>query len=207
MTDFTAKWLERCLMAKGVVFDFGGVISIAPGETPPVLAECVKHGLTLEGYRLGWKNYRHLWDGGLMTGREMYRNIFRDAGICLDDDECERLMYIDAEAWIANLSLDTFELLKEVKKAGLKTGLLSNMSHEFYDELFSKKAKQYLELIDVTVISAHERLYKPEWEIYNVAQRRMGIDAGNLIFLDDTLANVEAARSYGWQSEVYKAIR
>jgi HAD superfamily hydrolase (TIGR01509 family) len=81
------------------------------------------------------------------------------------------------------------------------------MSHEFYDELFSKKAKQYLELIDVTVISAHERLYKPEREIYNVAQRRMGIDAGNLIFLDDTLANVEAARSYGWQSEVYKAIR
>jgi phosphoglycolate phosphatase-like HAD superfamily hydrolase len=207
MTDFTAKWLERCLLAKGVVFDFGGVISIAPGETPPVLTECVKHGLTLEGYRIGWKNYRHLWDGGLMTGVEMYRNIFKDAGIQLGDAECERLMYIDAEAWIANLSSDTLELLKEVKKAGLKTGILSNMSHEFYDNLFCSRAKDYLELADVVVISAHERLYKPNREIYDLTEKRMGIDCKDLIFLDDTLANVEAARSYGWQSEVYKAER
>jgi HAD superfamily hydrolase (TIGR01509 family) len=81
------------------------------------------------------------------------------------------------------------------------------MSHEFYDNLFCSRAKDYLELADVVVISAHERLYKPNREIYDLTEKRMGIDCKDLIFLDDTLANVEAARSYGWQSEVYKAER
>ena len=58
-------------------------------------------------------------------------------------------------------------------------------------------------LADAEVISGLVNLYKPEKPIYDLAAQRMGLPPERLLFLDDTPSNVDAARSYGWQSEIY----
>ena len=58
-------------------------------------------------------------------------------------------------------------------------------------------------LLDAVVISGLEFLFKPEEPIYRLTERRMGLPPDRLIFLDDTEANVLAARAFGWHAEVY----
>ncbi len=193
--------------ADGVVFDFGGVISVSPKDPKTgdwaLYPYCEKLGIPRAAVEKGWKDMRHLWDGGFITFEEMYGRIFAAAGVALTDEILADLWEIDAASWIRNLRADTLELMRALKAAGRKVGILSNMSPDFHARLFVTHAAAYRELADAEVISGLERLYKPERPIYDLMVRRMGISAARLLFVDDTLANVEAARSYGWQAALY----
>ena len=93
--------------------------------------------------------------------------------------------------------------MRRLKSAGKKIGVLSNMSNEFYERLYVVRCAEYRALLDAEVISSLYKLYKPEEPIYRLAENKMGLAPGQLMFLDDTEANVVAARSFGWHSEVY----
>lgn len=49
------------------------------------------------------------------------------------------------------------------------------------------------------VVSAHERLIKPDAAIFHLAQRRFGHAPGAMLFIDDSKPNVVAAAALGWQ--------
>ena len=197
------EWSARAASADGVVFDFGGVISVSPMEGWELYPFCAARGVDRTTVAAGWKRYRHLWDGGFISFDEMYRRIFADAGVEISGADLEELWEIDAVGWIRNLRPETLDLMRMLKAQGKKLGILSNMSPDFHDRLFVPRAADYRALADVEVISGLEKLYKPERPIYDLTQRRMGLSPDRLLFLDDTPVNVNAARSYGWQAEVY----
>lgn len=201
--SFVEEWSARAASADGVVFDFGGVISVSPMEGWELYPFCAARGVDRTTVAAGWKRYRHLWDGGFISFDEMYRRIFADAGVEISGADLEELWEIDAVGWIRNLRPETLDLMRMLKAQGKKLGILSNMSPDFYDRLFVPRAADYRALADVEVISGLEKLYKPERPIYDLTQRRMGLSPERLLFLDDTPVNVNAARSYGWQAEVY----
>ena len=191
----------------GVVFDFGGVISVSPRD--PVTGEwalypyCERLGVSRDALKDGWRTMRHLWDGGFISFEEMYRRIFEKAGVELTSAIVADLWEIDAVGWIRNLREDTLALMRELKGTGRRIGILSNMSPDFHARLFVPRAAAYRALAAAEVISGLEKLYKPERPIYDLTEKRMGIPAARLLFLDDTPANVAAARSYGWRADVY----
>ena len=201
--SFVEEWSARAASADGVVFDFGGVISVSPMEGWELYPFCAARGVDRTTVEAGWKRYRHLWDGGFISFDEMYRRIFADAGVEISAADLEELWEIDAVGWIRNLRPETLDLMRMLKAQGKKLGILSNMSPDFHDRLFVPRAADYRALVDVEVISGLEKLYKPERPIYDLTQRRMGLSPDRLLFLDDTPVNVNAARSYGWQAEVY----
>ncbi len=201
--SFVEEWSARAASADGVVFDFGGVISVSPMEGWELYPFCAARGVDRTTVAAGWKRYRHLWDGGFISFDEMYRRIFADAGVEISGADLEELWEIDAVGWIRNLRPETLDLMRMLKAQGKKLGILSNMSPDFHDRLFVPRAAEYRALADVEVISGLEKLYKPERPIYDLTQRRMGLSPERLLFLDDTPVNVHAARSYGWQAEVY----
>ena len=201
--SFVEEWSARAASADGVVFDFGGVISVSPMEGWELYPFCAARGVDRTTVAAGWKRYRHLWDGGFISFDEMYRRIFADAGVEISAADLEELWEIDAVGWIRNLRPETLDLMRMLKAQGKKLGILSNMSPDFHDRLFVPRAADYRALADVEVISGLEKLYKPERPIYDLTQRRMGLSPERLLFLDDTPVNVTAARSYGWQAEVY----
>jgi 2-haloacid dehalogenase len=50
------------------------------------------------------------------------------------------------------------------------------------------------------VVSGVEKLAKPDSAIYALAQQRFGHAPDAMLFIDDSLPNVEAARACGWQA-------
>ena len=201
----TLPEIERaCAAVDGVVFDFGGVFTVSPlaGDWP-VYTYCAKFGVDRAAVDRGWKRYRHLWDGGFIPFAELYRRTFADAGVTLDDSQLDDLWELDAVGWIRTLRDDTLALMRRLKASGKKLGVLSNMSPDFHERLFVPRCAAYRALLDAEVISGLELLYKPEEPIYRLTERRMGLPPDRLLFLDDTEANVRAARAFGWHAEVY----
>ena len=201
----TLAGIERkCAEVDGVVFDFGGVMTVSPKDDDwPVYAYCAKFGVDRAAVDRGWQRYRNLWDGGFISFAELYRRTFADAGATIDAAQLDVLWKIDAEDWFRTLRTDTLALMRRLKASGKKLGILSNMSPESYERLFVPRCAEYCTLLDTVVISGLEFLFKPEEPIYRLTERRMGLPPDRLIFLDDTEANVLAARAFGWHAEVY----
>lgn len=201
--QFVADFLE----AKAVVFDFGGVISISPrNESWPLLDFCKSLGLSKDGFDRGWDRYRSKWDGGECSFGEMYRMMFADAGLPPPTlEQMGRLWELDAAEWVKILSSDTLGLMRDLKSAGKKIGILSNMSEDFHERLFAPKCAEYRALADVEVISGKVKMFKPEKRIYDLTAELLGLEPKDILFLDDTVANVAAARKFGWRSHVYMA--
>ena len=201
----TLAGIERkCADVDGVVFDFGGVMTASPMDDDwPVYAYCAKFGVDRAAVDCGWQRYRNLWDGGFISFAELYRRTFADAGATIGAAQLDVLWKLDAEDWFRTLRTDTLALMRRLKAAGKKLGILSNMSPESYERLFVPRCAEYCTLLDTVVISGLEFLFKPEEPIYRLTERRMGLPPDRLIFLDDTEANVLAARAFGWRSEIY----
>ena len=195
---------RKCADVDGVVFDFGGVLTVSPKTADwPVYAYCAKFGVDRAAVDRGWQRYRNLWDGGFISFAELYGRTFADAGATIDAAQLDVLWKLDAEDWFRTLRTDTLALMRRLKASGKKLGILSNMSPESYERLFVPRCAEYCTLLDAVVISGLEFLFKPEEPIYRLTERRMGLPPDRLIFLDDTEANVLAARAFGWHAEVY----
>ena len=197
--------IEReCTAVDGVVFDFGGVMTVSSKDDEwPVYAYCAKFGVDRAAVDRGWQRYRNLWDGGFISFAELYGRTFADAGVTIGAAQLDDLWELDAADWFRTMRTDTLALMRRLKASGKKLGVLSNLSPESYERLFVPRCAEYRALLDAEVISGLELLYKPEEPIYRLMERRMGLPPARLIFLDDTEANVLAARAFGWRAEVY----
>lgn len=76
-----------------------------------------------------------------------------------------------------------------------KTAILSNASSNAR-QIFSE-VMNVDHLVDMMIISAEEGLIKPDERIYHLALERLGVGPEEVVFLDDRLVNVEAARRLG----------
>lgn len=206
--DLVPAAVDDFLAARGVVFDFGGVISVSPfaGDADELRPYCESLGLSRAAFADGWRRFRTMWDGGECSFAEMYGRIFGNAGLPPPTDaQLAELWRFDAEAWVRTLSRHTLALMKDLKRMGKRLGVLSNMSEDFHERLFSVRCAEYAALLDMEVISGIERMVKPERRIYDLAAERMGLAPGELLFLDDTEQNVAAAREFGWRSLIFRA--
>ncbi len=91
----------------------------------------------------------------------------------------------------------TGRLIRELKKAGYRLYVLSNMSREFID--FLRQQEVYANF-DGEVISCEEGVAKPMPEIYDLLLNRFSLDAADTLFIDDRKENVEAAARKGIQT-------
>lgn len=88
----------------------------------------------------------------------------------------------------------TEKLIDELKAAGYKLYVLSNMSREFID--FLRKQKVYKNF-DGDVVSCEVGIVKPMPEIYDLLIERFDLDPAETIFIDDRKENVDAAAAKG----------
>lgn len=110
------------------------------------------------------------------------------------------------EAWNACIGLIPkwrLDLVKELRRKGYHTHLLSNTNDLHWEEIkrryLSEEGYTCKDLFDHVFVSHEVRLAKPDPEIYHEAVRRIGRPAAGCLFIDDTLLNVEAAQREGLQ--------
>lgn len=80
-------------------------------------------------------------------------------------------------------------------RPNLKTGLISNAWDGLREVLHTRVP--IADAFDVMVISAEEKIAKPDPRIYHSALERLGVAAHEAIFLDDFIENIHAANALG----------
>lgn len=93
---------------------------------------------------------------------------------------------------------DSVSLLAELKAKGERVYAITNFSREKWAECLIRFP--FLQSFDGVIVSAHERLLKPDPAIYHVLLERYELEARDCIFIDDSEKNVAAARSVGMQA-------
>ncbi len=87
------------------------------------------------------------------------------------------------------------QLVRDLKDAGLRLGVLTNNVAEFRDQW--RSMLPFDELFDDIVDSHEVGVRKPNPAIYQLALARLGADASRTAFLDDVPSNVRAAETVG----------
>lgn len=86
-------------------------------------------------------------------------------------------------------------ILQAVRAAGIPNYAITNFSAEKF--AVAQDMFPFLRGFDGVVVSADEKLVKPDPAIYRVLLDRYGLEAEACVFIDDSPVNVEAARGVG----------
>jgi putative hydrolase of the HAD superfamily len=89
-----------------------------------------------------------------------------------------------------------------LRRRGVVVAALTNNSSPERELL---ERPELARLFDLAISSADVHLVKPDPAFYRHAETRLGMAADQIFFVDDTLANVEAANSLGWRGVHFRS--
>lgn len=171
---------------KNVVFDLGRVVFAQdPTKSTPEFKQFFSY-VSLTPMPQFWTDY----DMGLLTFDQVAEALAEYRGVDKDFTREMISLAIGKQETIR----PTAKLISELKAAGYKLYVLSNMSREFID--FLRKQEVYRNF-DGDVISCEVGVVKPMPEIYDLLLERFALDPAETIFIDDRKENIEAAERRG----------
>jgi epoxide hydrolase-like predicted phosphatase len=183
---------------KAMIFDFGSVL-VQMGDEAPRWALAEQLGVSLKDL------YRLIFDSetaaramvGELTIDQHWQAVVAALGVPPDE-----LPAVKAQFWEADwVNQELVEYIRRLRP-DYKVGLLSNA----WDDLrqVMQERFHFNGLFDDLVISAEVGLAKPDPRIFHLAVERLGVKPSEALFVDDVLANVEAARGVGLQAIHYR---
>jgi 2-haloacid dehalogenase len=92
----------------------------------------------------------------------------------------------------------TLDIFKRLKRDGHPLYALTNFSAETFPLI--RRRFDFLQLFDDILVSGEIGLVKPDPAIYRLMLEKVGRPAGECLFIDDSLKNVEAARQLGFDA-------
>ena len=90
---------------------------------------------------------------------------------------------------------DTVQIVRELHAAGVPLFALTNWSEELFP--VALRRFDFLGLFEDIIVSGQEGVAKPDPEIFEILEERVGHSLDDCIFVDDSLRNVEAAGDAG----------
>lgn len=179
---------------KNIVFDLGGVLfARRHGDCTPDFIEFFAF-VRQERIPHFWEEY----DRGASTLDEVADELCRVNG-------CSRAKcdgYLRQAIGLQRPVEATERLIGDLKAAGYKLYVLSNMSREFID--FLRRFPVYRNF-DGEVVSCEEHAVKPEPRIYRILLERYGLRPDETLFIDDRQANIRAAEAMGIHGQLFDA--
>lgn len=93
------------------------------------------------------------------------------------------------------------DIVRQLAARGVPLFAITNFGAEFWDQF--RPNEPLFDLFADIVVSGAEKIVKPSPEIYALAARRFGHAPQRMLFIDDNIANVEAARALGWHAHLF----
>lgn len=118
----------------------------------------------------------------------------------------EALIRAYHERWVETLDgaiEGTVAILEELRALGIPCYAITNFNHETFD--IAARHFPFLHWFDGIVVSGREGVLKPDRAIYDLLCTRHGLNAADCLFIDDSAANVEAARAAGMRAHHFSA--
>ena len=184
-------------MIKNIVFDMGNVLV---GWTPMAFAlraagneedAKVLHAALFEPREWG------MADAGLLSREELLRLALERTPGRLR--ETMRKLEADWPLWMRSIE-GAEDFVRHCKDAGMKIYMLSNAGDQFPAVL---ENRPFYPLFDGFMVSAHEKLAKPDPRIYRRLCERFDLKPEECFFIDDIEANILGAASIGMQGIVF----
>ncbi|MBC7228606.1 MAG: HAD family phosphatase [Thermoflexales bacterium] len=176
-------------MIRAVIWDLGGVLMRTMDVRP----------------RMAWERRLGLHPGGLadaVFGSPAWDRAQRGEASLDDvwDEVADRLgiggadlLALRRDFWAGDrLDEELVGVIRELRRAGIRSGLLSNHVPEVRHRLGDLEL-----LLDAVVISGEAGVMKPDPAVYRIALERLGVAPEEAVFVDDWKPNVEAARQLG----------
>ena len=143
--------------------------------------------------------------GKAMFSSENWRQM--DKGVLPDQDYLEQFIANDPDleqeiratyeraGEIVEMAPYALEWVKGLKQRGLKLYILSNYSHNLYEQ--TKEKMEFISLMDGCIWSYAHKTIKPEAEIYEKLLQSYQLDGKSCIYIDDLQENLDGAKAYG----------
>ncbi len=188
-----------------LVVDYGGVLTTSILASMQVFAD--EEGIEMDALaRVAMRAYAESADDDIVSAFEKGH---------LPEDEfsiqfAQRLAQetgkeIDPERFISRmfggvrLEEGMLEAVASVRKAGYKTGLLSNSWG-----LQGYPRERFKDLFDVVVISAEVGMRKPQPEIFRFTAEKLGVEPARCVFVDDFGGHLKAAMAEGMTTVLHR---
>jgi putative hydrolase of the HAD superfamily len=184
---------------EAVLFDYGNVISAPPLASAWERMKSIT-GLDESLLHAGYWEYRHAYDRGTHSGVEYWHLVAAHAGITINDAQVAQLIAADNDLW-TELNPPMLAWAQSLQRAGMRTGILSNLGDEMHLGLVTKF--EWVKGFDHCTWSHQLKLAKPELAIYQHAIAGLGVPAENILFIDDRENNIEGAHEAGLQTLRY----
>jgi len=185
---------------KHLVFDFGGVLfqwqppRLLQRELPQVAPDLASAQALaadfFQSYTGDWAEF----DRGTVDVPELVARIARRTGLAAADVQ----RVVDGVPRELLPIPETVDLLRRLRADGRGLHFLSNMPVPYARHL--EDSYDFVGWFASGVFSGRERMIKPEADIFEFAAARFGQPPEQLVFLDDHLPNVQAARALGWHA-------
>ena len=184
---------------KAVLFDYGMVLSAPPDAAAWARILSVT-GLSEDILHREYWAHRHAYDRGDLTAVTYWHKAATGAGIVLTPTQLTDLIAADTDLW-SQLNPPMLEWAQHLQRAGIRTGILSNMPDAV--EAGLRARHQWIDTFDHNTWSHAINLAKPEPAIYFHAAEGLRTAPENILFLDDRLENINAAIAVGMQAIHY----
>lgn len=186
---------------KNIIFDLGGVVIDL--QRRMAIDALDRLGLTDASALLGEYEQKGpflMLETGEISSSEVYDILLPH---CKEGTTCTDIR--DAfEEFLRELPVERLRMIEKLREKGYKLYVLSNtnpiMYNHWIDNAFRNDGKTINEYFDGIVTSFQERMCKPNPELFKTVVTRYNLKPEETIMLDDSEANVNAAKSIGLQA-------
>jgi len=176
-----------------VVFDLGGVLLPFDRERR-VSAVARRCGVAPEAVRALEARIAGPLDRGEADESDLLTALCELAGAALDPEEALSLWLSVFEA----PNLELWALAHHLKARVRVAGFSDNPA-------FVRRVVVDEDLFDPLFLSCEIKAVKPTPEAFEAVRSGLGVDAGEILFVDDSPANIEAARGAGWEAVLFRS--
>jgi putative hydrolase of the HAD superfamily len=188
-----------------VIFDFGGVLGL-PQDPARVAAMAELCGLSQKDLLELYRRDRLELDRGMLTSEEYWGRIMSHGDHAPTPELVARIEHEDTLGW-TRVNKDMVRWVTELRAAGLKTAILSNMPSDKLSFIRKSREFSWVKDFDTTVFSCDHALVKPEPAIYRLCLERLGVQPGETLFLDDAPVNIKAALALGMNGLLFASAK
>jgi putative hydrolase of the HAD superfamily len=177
----------------GFMLDYGGVMAHHQTDSDQAkLAQIA--GIPKELFTELYWSERADYDREAISGTEYWQTVARRAGTTLTERIIQELIDFDNSSW---MQFDTamWEWIEQLRAAGKRVGLISNMPRDLGEALKSRTQK--LSNFDQVTLSYEIHAVKPEPAIYEHCLEGLDTPPEQTLFLDDRIENVHGAELLG----------
>ena len=138
------------------------------------------------------------WNLEQDRGRSWEEAVAERVALFPDQEELIRAYDTGWHQMVPGEIAGSVRILEELHEAGVPLFAITNFSAAKYEEALARFP--FLRLFRDTIVSAHERLLKPDEAIYRLLLDRHDIDPRRAVFIDDSARNVAGAAAAGMEA-------